>query len=291
MSARKPLSRPRFVNGNSKDPVQVYCRVRPVQYPSDVSCMRILSDTTIAITPPENATNFRNAGQKEIQTIFSRVFGPEVTQREIFNFVALPLVESLISGKNGLLFTYGVTGSGKTYTMTGDQQDAGIMPRCLDVLFNSITNYQAKKFVFKPDKLNGFDVQSETDAMLDRQSELHAGLATPRNGKKRRAATDSDSDSNPIIVRDADESQILLVDTDNVYAVFVTYVEIYNNSVYDLLDDDDPRAKLVLLSISISRYACKIVHFFFHFLERCRAKLFARTEIKTCTFMPRRRSR
>lgn len=256
MSARKPSSRPRYANTLSKDPVQVYCRVRPMQYPNDVSCMKVISDTTIAITPPESATNFRNAAHKEIQTTFSKVFKPEVQQREIFNCVALPLVENLINGRNALLFTYGVTGSGKTYTMTGDQQDSGVMPRCLDVLFNSITNYQAKKFVFKPDKLNGFDVQSETDAMLDRQNELHAGLMTPRNGKagKRRAATDSDSDSNPIIVREADESQVLGVETDNVYAVFVTYVEIYNNSVYDLLDDDDPRAKYVYDSYALVNF-------------------------------------
>lgn len=46
-----------------------------------------------------------------------------------------------------------------------------------------------------------------------------------------------------MLVRDIEESQILQVDQDNAYAVFVTYVEIYNNSVYDLLEDEDIRAK------------------------------------------------
>ncbi|XP_044589354.1 kinesin-like protein KIF23 [Cotesia glomerata] len=242
VSAKKP-TRPRMQTSTSKDPVQVYCRIRPMQNSSDVSCMTIISDRTIIITPPESAVNFRNVNSKEIQTTFTKVFTPDTKQRDIFNNVALPLVENLIHGKNALLFTYGVTGSGKTYTMTGEPQDGGIMPRCLDVIFNSISNYQAKKFVFKPDKLNGFDVQSETDAMLDRQGEIHAGLTTPRktNGKFRRQ--DSDSDSNPMIIREPDESQLLTVDPDNAYAVFITYVEIYNNSVYDLLDDDDPRSK------------------------------------------------
>lgn len=53
----------------------------------------------------------------------------------------------------------------------------------------------------------------------------------------------SDGDSNPMLVRDIEESQVLQVDQDNAYAVFVTYVEIYNNSVYDLLEDEDIRAK------------------------------------------------
>ena len=47
----------------------------------------------------------------------------------------------------GLLFSYGITSSGKTYTMTGTPDDQGILPRCLDVLFNSIQNLQAKKYV------------------------------------------------------------------------------------------------------------------------------------------------
>ena len=50
----------------------------------------------------------------------------------------------------GLLFTYGITSSGKTYTMTGALDDQGIMPRCLDVLFNSIGGLQAKKYVRFP---------------------------------------------------------------------------------------------------------------------------------------------
>ncbi|XP_076626871.1 kinesin-like protein KIF23 isoform X1 [Colletes latitarsis] len=243
-SARKLTSRPKGNNMISKDPVQVYCRLRPMQHPTDVSCMKVTSDTSLIITPPESSTNFRTSSNKEIQTTFSRVFTPDATQKEIFNVVAYPLVENVIRGRNGLLFTYGVTGSGKTYTMTGEPQDVGIMPRCLDVIFNSIANYQTKKFVFKPDKLNGFDVQGDADAMLDRQNELHAGLMSQRNGKSGRMhKADSDTDSNPMMVREIDESKVVIIDQDSAYAIFVTYVEIYNNSVYDLLEDDEIRAK------------------------------------------------
>lgn len=47
----------------------------------------------------------------------------------------------------GLLFTYGVTGSGKTHTMTGSPGEGGLLPRCLDMLFNSIGSFQAKRYV------------------------------------------------------------------------------------------------------------------------------------------------
>lgn len=34
-----------------------------------------------------------------------------------------------------------------------------------------------------------------------------------------------------------DETKIDSLDEDNMYAIFITYIEIYNNNVYDLLDD------------------------------------------------------
>lgn len=61
--------------------------------------------------------------------------------------MALPLVEGLLGGSNGLLFTYGITNSGKTYTMSGEPDNAGILPRCLDMVFNSISNVQAPRCV------------------------------------------------------------------------------------------------------------------------------------------------
>lgn len=120
------------------------------------------------------------------------MFDEKASQKTVFHTVTLPLIEDLLHGKNSLLFAYGVTGSGKTHTMNGEPQDGGIIPRCLDVLFNSIGHFQvvlsfdfhnlfvlyqpllfqAKKHIFKPDRMNNFDIQSESDASSDRQSEL-----------------------------------------------------------------------------------------------------------------------
>ncbi|KAL2733466.1 kinesin-like protein KIF23 isoform X1 [Vespula maculifrons] len=226
------------------EPVQVYCRIRPMLNSTDVSCMKIASSTTIIVTPPETAINFRNVS-KVIQTSFSKVFGDDTTQKEIFNVVALPLVTNLINGENSLLFTYGVTGSGKTYTMTGDIHNAGIMPYCLDVLFNSIANYQTKRFVFQPDKLNGFDVLSETEIQFERQNEFNLDFANSQNGRYRHGIQqmDNNNDNRPSFICPTDEINMLQVDEDNGYAVFVTYIEIYNNSVYDLLEDEEVRSK------------------------------------------------
>lgn len=58
--------------------------------------------------------------------------------------------------KLGLLFTYGVTGSGKTHTMTGSPGQGGLLPRSLDMIFNSIGPYQAKRYVSESINLLNF---------------------------------------------------------------------------------------------------------------------------------------
>ena len=57
------------------------------------------------------------------------MFDEDSTQGAVFDQVGLPLVSDVLQGKNGLLFTYGVTGSGKTHTMLGHNRDGGVMTR------------------------------------------------------------------------------------------------------------------------------------------------------------------
>ncbi|VVC96494.1 kinesin-like protein KIF23 [Leptidea sinapis] len=218
-----------------KDPVQVYCRLRPMQRDTDVVCIKIISPTTILMTPPSTALSYRNENTKSMKYTFKEVFPPETSQQDVFDKVAFPLVQGLLKGENGLLFTYGVTGSGKTFTMTGEPHNCGILPRCLNVIFKAINDLQAHKYVFKPDKMNMFDIQSEAEAMLERQKELHKF----KSGKK--------NNSNPdLIMSNTDASKIEGIKEDNQYAVFVTYVEVYNNTVYDLLEDGPPTKQLAV---------------------------------------------
>lgn len=76
-----------------------------------------------------------------------------------------------MQGENGLLLTYGVTGSGKTHSMCGEPNNPGIIPRCICTLFNSIGSYQTPKFLFKSDKLNGFEKQELGDVMKEQEKD------------------------------------------------------------------------------------------------------------------------
>ncbi|XP_067941465.1 kinesin-like protein KIF23 [Watersipora subatra] len=200
------------------DPVEVYCRIRP--YDAGEKCVQMIDDTTVEVA----SSDAKVLGVMQYK--FTKVFGETTSQKHLFDCVGAPLIDDLIRAKNGLLFTYGITSSGKTYTMTGDGQDPGILPRCLDMVFNSIKGVQATKYVFMPDRQNGFNVQSEADAMYERQQRE----VLPGKGKQREKMTDfSDRQKDPSIVLD--------IDKDGNYAVFVSFVEIYNNHIFDLLED------------------------------------------------------
>ncbi|XP_044835934.1 kinesin-like protein KIF23 isoform X3 [Mauremys mutica] len=227
---RKPVLK-KSSNTSLKDPVGVYCRVRPLSVQDQECCIEVISETTVQIHPPDGYRIFRNGEYRETQYTFKEVFGTLVTQKVLFDVVARPLVEDLIRGKNGLLFTYGVTGSGKTHTMTGSPGDGGLLPRCLDMIFNSIGSFQAKRFVFKVDDKNGVDVQCEVDALLERQKRDAMPIPKTPSGKRQIDPEFADM----ISVRDHCKAEE--VEEDSVYSVFVSYIEIYNNYIYDLLEE------------------------------------------------------
>ncbi|TRY66403.1 hypothetical protein DNTS_003366 [Danionella cerebrum] len=222
---------PKKTSNNQKDPVGVYCRVRPLGDDDEECCIEVISNTTIQLHAPDGLKANRNGEFKETQYSFKKVFGIKTSQNELFEDVAKPLAEDLIHGKNGLLFTYGVTGSGKTFTMTGSPGQGGLLPRSLDMIFNSIGPYQAKRYVFKPDDKNGMEVQNQVDALLDRQKR-DSQTTVPKTPTTRRIDPEFADMISPEEACKAEG-----VDEDSSYSVFVSYIEIYNNYIYDLLEE------------------------------------------------------
>ncbi|XP_043533100.1 kinesin-like protein KIF23 isoform X6 [Chiloscyllium plagiosum] len=227
---RRPVKKP---SNNLKDPVGVYCRVRPLTSEDTECCVELISNTTIQLHPPDGIKVNRNGEFKEMQYSFKEVFGAFTTQKELFNVVARPLVEDLIHGKNGLLFTYGVTGSGKTHTMTGSPGDGGLLPRCLDMIFCSIGPFQAKRFVFKPDDKNTMEVQGDVDALLERQKRDAQSSTIPKSLSSKHKMDPEFAD----MITVPEHCKAERVDEDSVYSLFVSYIEIYNNYLYDLLEE------------------------------------------------------
>ncbi|CDQ86307.1 unnamed protein product [Oncorhynchus mykiss] len=227
---RRPA--PKKPSSNQKDPVGVYCRVRPLGVEDEECCIEVISNTTIQLHAPDGLKANRNGEFKETQYSFKKVFCIKTSQMELFQDVAKPLVDDLIHSKNGLLFTYGVTGSGKTFTMTGSPGQGGLLPRSLDMIFNSVGPYQAKRFVLKTDDKNGMEVQNQVDALLERQKRENQPTVVPKTPSRQRLDPEFADMINPEEACRADG-----VDEDSSYSVFVSYIEIYNNYIYDLLEE------------------------------------------------------
>lgn len=69
---------------------------------------------------------------------YDRVFGPTTTTRHVYDVAAQHIVSGSMDGINGTIFAYGVTSSGKTHTMHGDQRSPGIIPLAVKDAFSII---------------------------------------------------------------------------------------------------------------------------------------------------------
>ena len=61
---------------------------------------------------------------------FDTVFGADSTQLDVYNRVARPIVDNVLEGYNGTIFTYGQTGTGKTFTMEGCRSQPELKGGC-----------------------------------------------------------------------------------------------------------------------------------------------------------------
>jgi len=115
----------------------------------------------------ENSRNSEEGAARGVKEYkFNQVFGADSSQEEIYDGVAIPLIDGLFSkhdssmiggntvGQSALLFSYGITNAGKTYTMMGKdkvkdmvdgaclKRDHGIIPRALHHILTKMKQVQ-----------------------------------------------------------------------------------------------------------------------------------------------------
>ena len=127
--------------------VKVAIRVRPMnsheKEQNSTICVEV--DTT------NNTVSVSKTDTKTFQ--FDYVYPMETTQRQIYDEVAFPIVDSIFQGYNGTIFAYGQTGCGKTFTMMGivdNPELKGIIPNAFSHIFGFIkTEGESKKFLVR----------------------------------------------------------------------------------------------------------------------------------------------
>lgn len=127
--------------------IKTFCRIRPTKTPNELFSISKSDDRILNI----NSTNLEklNVGNnlKLINSYkFSKVFDENSTQEEVFQYTCKPLLDDLIlNQKSGLVFTYGMTNAGKTYTVIGTPEYPGILPQALKSLLEYDESNKLKK--------------------------------------------------------------------------------------------------------------------------------------------------
>ncbi|TNJ28230.1 Kinesin like protein [Giardia muris] len=113
--------------------VEVYVRCRPV----DGDEIPLNSETTATgttITVPKiGSGQDEPATEREYQV--DGLWPGSASQTQMFENVALPVVERVLDGYNGTICCYGATGTGKTYTIFGERGNEGMLSRAIQHLF------------------------------------------------------------------------------------------------------------------------------------------------------------
>ncbi|KAH9615912.1 hypothetical protein KSS87_012555 [Heliosperma pusillum] len=110
-----------------KGSIRVFCRIRPVSWNNN----RKIEEP---IFVDSDKIMVKSAGiKKEFE--FDKVFCQSSIQEDVFVEVE-PILRSALDGHNVCILAYGQTGTGKTYTMEGTNEQPGIVPRALKELFH-----------------------------------------------------------------------------------------------------------------------------------------------------------
>ncbi|KAI8874277.1 kinesin-domain-containing protein [Ramicandelaber brevisporus] len=122
--------------------VKVLCRVRPFlkHEKADDSVETVPPKSLILKQPPQLQTQSLAGGHGIVretrQFEFDRVFDSVATQEHIYSDNVEPMIHRVLEGFNATVFCYGVSGAGKTHTMTGSKSDPGIVMRAMQTIFN-----------------------------------------------------------------------------------------------------------------------------------------------------------
>eukprot|EP01083_Nonionella_stella_P272170 922734_1 len=135
------------------DAIRVICRFRPSNK-SELAYSRTKgvadippqweSDQTVRLMRPPKDKSKSRSSNKPYKCTLDAILETNTTQKKVFYLVGQPMILSCLEGFNSTIFAYGQSGSGKTYTMFGPEDDAtniaqfGLIPRCFIYLFQKL---------------------------------------------------------------------------------------------------------------------------------------------------------
>ena len=151
-------------------PVEVNIRVRPLsqkELTNNVKNIILVDKNKISLINPDDNK------LKEFQ--YDKVYDRETTQQNIYDNVGKKIIDHAFNGYNCCIFAYGISGSGKTHTIMGYNDELGLIPRISQSLFdqqiqkNNLNNNMQYKI-----DISYFEIYSEKirDLLSSRKTDI-----------------------------------------------------------------------------------------------------------------------
>ncbi|XP_047410495.1 kinesin-like protein KIF20B isoform X2 [Sciurus carolinensis] len=256
----------------SKGNLQVCLRIRPFtqsekEHESE-GCVHVLDSQTILLKDPQSILgrlSEKSSGQMAQKFSFSKVFGPETSQKEFFQGCIMQPVKDLLKGQSRLIFTYGLTNSGKTYTFQGTEENIGFLPRTLNVLFDSLQERLYTKMNIKPHRSREY-LRLSPDQEKEEAASKNALLRQIKEVAMHNDSYDTfyGNLTNSLNIPEFEESMkdceqaSLNMDNNTKFSVWVSFFEIYNECIYDLfvpVSSKFQKRKMLRLSQDVKGYS------------------------------------
>lgn len=251
--------------GNSDEnaeKVKVYLRIRPLteeekERGEEQGCVHVQNDSTLILKAPKDSQNMKSAERGITQSMhkfsFTQISGAETRQQDFYDSTTKEMVSDVLRGENRLLYTYGVTNSGKTYTIQGVGREAGLLPRALVSVFRKLQGRLYGPMDLKPvlyqdvRQLGAGEIRAEElrrDSLLKEEecSRVKGGSSTWDSGIGGLSTTSR-------ITSQMEEADSVCLEPDSLslsggedleegvlFSVWVSFYEIYNEFLYDLLE-------------------------------------------------------
>lgn len=132
---------------SKRDTVLVCVRMRPMNRKERKSHQKVawkIDGQTI-----RQMSISKNQGLAPKSFNYDELWGPNTTNSDIFQKIGFNVIKTTMEGFHGVVFAYGQTSSGKTYSIHGNQDDPGMIPRSVQAIFEYINNTTDRDFLIQ----------------------------------------------------------------------------------------------------------------------------------------------
>ncbi|KAK9885782.1 hypothetical protein WA026_013651 [Henosepilachna vigintioctopunctata] len=216
--------------------LQVYLRIKAGDA-SYEELYEIINSCTLISKIPEGSYSARSARDGLLvrkKYNFSKIYGPETRQEDLFDELVKPKLLKFINGENCTLMTYGVSSSGKTYTIVGTSREPGLLPRSLEWLFKTKPDLNCKPYL-KP--LSNGAITRLSQQQILKEIEIKQKILNfswPNVDRNEHISMYQAMQS-----RLSQDGTAGLDDVQDLcLSIWVSFAEIYNEHIYDLLQPE-----------------------------------------------------